>query len=207
MGSGRGVPAAQTSLEPGENPTWQQQPWCQRGAPKEANTLGRNPIQPSIQPTARTPRNNPALRGFTSKVPTSQKRRIFGDSKGLGAGNEVAGSLPCLVRQGSPGRRECCRAWQAMEAAEQPHPPRGCSCHGDISDFGARLGRSGVYLPPTALWQLPPQKIIITIVVIIIKQLCSGGIHRDLLWALGARGERDGLLPVSPRSWGRGFLS
>lgn len=54
-------------------------------------------------------------------------------------------------------------------------------------DFGARLGRSAVYPPPTAPWQLPPQKIIIT-TIIIIKQLCSGGIHWDLLWALGAGG-------------------
>jgi len=53
--------------------------------------------------------------------------------------------------------------------------------------FGASLGRSGVYLPPTALRQLPPQKIII-ITVIIIKQLCSRGIHWDLLWFLSTGG-------------------
>lgn len=76
------MPAAHTSLEQGENPTWQQQPWCQQEAPKEANIMGMNPIHPSIQPTARTPRNNPALRGFTSKVPTSQKGGFLVIQKG-----------------------------------------------------------------------------------------------------------------------------
>lgn len=113
----------------------------------------------------------------------------------------MSGLLPCPVRQGSPGRVWCCWAWQAMEAPvmEQPHPPHGYGSHGGISALA---------------WA--------DLVFISLPLLCGGFLHTNKgkerekssfagqestgIYCGGSRagGERDGLLPVSPSSSGRG---